>query len=383
LTQEALWDQFLAARDAYGQRAAVVKSQLQGLSARLTQNGANWEETRQALATLDAFFAAFDDNLPAATGLKEVLGRTAAYMKTQGGRMKLRTLLEFAEDLEGFLKEPAQELIAIHEYLNDPSLSIDDHSELVRIRSRILTYLGSGEQLFRDRSALQRTAQAFMAAYRRSYLACHAAQYRASKFQAFSTFRESQEYLTLERLSRLAVEMDIDKPAVDTMLDDQIAQHCSGTGLAESLSDRPTCPRCGLRLDDEVRLLSIDQIREATLGAIRTYIQQLHSPEITATVQAYVESLGADSPVNHALNRVQTLSLKARPREVMSVFSEDVVAHLNRALGGQLVHSRRLDVLGAKLADRTLTRDEIARIVEAWLEGDDDVRPEDLVVVDI
>jgi hypothetical protein len=67
----------------------------------------------------------------------------------------------------------------------------------------------------------------------------------------------------------------------------------------------------------------------------------------------------------------------------MSVFSEDVVAHLNRALGGQLVHSRRLDVLGAKLADRTLTRDEIARIVEAWLEGDDDVRPEDLVVVDI
>ena len=73
---------------------------------------------------------------------------------------------------------------------------------------------------------------------------------------------------------------------------------------------------------------------------------------------------------------------KIRPREVLAIFSDDVIAHLNRALGGQAVHYRQLHDLSAKLVDRTLTRAETVRIVEAWIDGDEDLNGEDLVVVD-
>jgi hypothetical protein len=222
-----------------------------------------------------------------------------------------------------------------------------------------------------------------MAAYRRAYLAWHAAQYRDSRFQSYSVFRESVEYLTIERLSRLAVEVDVGRREIDTMLDDQLAQRCSVHGLAEALNDRPTCPRCGLRLDDEVRLLSGEQVREATLGAIEAYITQVRSPETAAAIEAYARTLGPDSSVRSGLEQVLASRSRARPREVLACFTEDIVAHLNRAMGGQVVHSRRLNVLAPKLADRTLTRDEVERLVNAWLTGDDDPRGDDLIVVDV
>lgn len=381
-TQESLWDEFLEARERHARRGAVIKVQLQELSARLGQDGSSWEETRQALSTLDTFFARFDDNLPAAAGLKEVVAQTAPYLKASGGRVRLRTLLDFAEDLDDFLKGPAQDLISSYEYLNDPSLTIEEHSELIRIRNRLLSYLQSGERLFADRTALNRTSQAFMAAYRRAYLQWHAAQHRDARFSPYQAFRESAEYGALERLSRVAIEVDVDKNTVDTMLDDQLAQRCAASGLAEALNDRPTCPRCGLRLDDEIRLQSAEQIREATIDAIAAYITQVTSAEVSASIHVYAETLAPGGEIRRALNQVLALRPTARAREVLALFTEDVIAHLNRALGGQFVHSRRLDVLAARLVDRTLTREEIERILGVWLDGDDEIRDGDLVVVD-
>jgi hypothetical protein len=366
-TQQSLWDQFLEARDEYARHTARVKAQLQELSARLGHSGQRWEETRQSLAALDQFFAAFDEALPAPAGLREALAHATPYLGASGGRVQLRHLFDFAQDLDEFLRGPAQEILAIHAYVNDPSLTIDNHSELVRIRNRLQAYLASGEDLFRDRTHLVRTAQAFMTAYRRAYLACHAAQYRPARFEPYTAFRESEEYQALARLSRLAVEAKMDRDAVDGLLDDQLAQRCMVTGLAEALNDRPTCPRCALRLDDDVRLMSVDQIREATVEAIWSYIEAMRAPNVATAVAGYLESLGPESDARRALERAMALRPKARPREAFAAFPDDVIAHLNRALGGQLVHSRRLDVLAAKLVDKTLTPAEVARIFHHWL----------------
>jgi hypothetical protein len=243
-------------------------------------------------------------------------------------------------------------------------------------------YLASGEDLFRDRTHLVRTAQAFMTAYRRAYLACHAAQYRPARFEPYTAFRESEEYQALARLSRLAVEAKMDRDAVDGLLDDQLAQRCMVTGLAEALNDRPTCPRCALRLDDDVRLMSVDQIREATVEAIWSYIEAMRAPNVATAVAGYLESLGPESDARRALERAMALRPKARPREAFAAFPDDVIAHLNRALGGQLVHSRRLDVLAAKLVDKTLTPAEVARIFHHWLHESGELGENDLIVVD-
>lgn len=381
-TQESLWRDFVEAGETYARRSAALKAQLQELAARLGHGGQQWEETRQALAALDQFFNCFDDNLPAAAGFREVLAHTAPYLKATGGRVKLRVLLDFAHELDDFLQGPARELVAIHDYLNDPSLAIDNHSELVRIRDRLLTYLQSGEDLLRDRTALMRTAQAFMAAYRRAYLAWHAAQHRPALFEPYATFRQSVEYAALARLSRLALDVEMDRSAIDAMLDDQVAQQCTASGVAEALNDRPVCPRCALRLDSEVRLVRMEKIREAALDAICGYITELKAPETANAVRAYAASLPKASEVRDALQHALALPPKARPREVQAVFTDDLIAHLNRALGGQSVHYRALHDLSTRLVDRTLTQTEIVRIVEAWLNGDEGLEGEDLVVID-
>jgi len=381
-TQELLWEELLTERERHARRSAALKAQLQELSARLGQSGQRWEETRQALNALDQFFNLFDENLPAATGLKEVLARTAPYLRAVGGRVYLRALLEFVQELEDFLKGPAKELIGIHGYIHDPSLAIENHSELVRVRDRLMAFLESGEDLLRDRTALMRTAQAFMAAYRRAYLGWHAAQYRPALFEPYAAFRQSLEYSAVERLSRLALEMEVSKATIDGMIEDQAAQRCAAQGLAEALNDRPVCARCGLRLDDEVRLVSVEQIREATLEAIRATLARLRSPEVSPMVRSYAESLPDGSEARRAIEQAFSLPPKARPREVLAIFTEDLIAHLNRGLGGQSVHSRRLHPLSAQLVDRTLTRGEIKRIVETWLNSDEGLDDGDLVVID-
>jgi len=381
-TQQSLWEQFLTARDEYARHSARVKAQLQELSARLGHSGQRWEETRQALAALDHFFSAFDEALPAPAGLQQALAQATPYLSASGGRVHLRTLFDFAQELDAFLRGPAQEILAIHAYLHDPSLTIDNHTELVRIRNRLLNYLGSGEALFRDRTQLVRTAQAFMTAYRRAYLAWHAAQYRPARFEPYAAFRDSIEHQALERLSRLGTEVKVDRDAVEGIIEDQLAQRCMVSGLAEALNDRPTCPRCALRLDDEVRLTTVDQVRETTLEAIGAYVDALRAPGVANAIAAYLESLGPEGEPRRAIERALSLRPKARPREVLAAFTDDVIAHLNRALGGQLVHSRRLDVLAAKLVDRTLTPTEITRIFTGWLNEDGELGESDLVVVD-
>jgi hypothetical protein len=381
-TQQSLWEQFLTARDEYARHSARVKAQLQELSARLGHGGQRWEETRQALAALDHFFGAFDETLPAPAGLRQALAHATPYLGAAGGRAQLRTLFDFAQDLDDFLRGPAKDILSIHAYVHDPSLTIDEHSELVRIRNRLLQYLASGEALFRDRTQLVRTAQAFMTAYRRAYLAWHATQHRPARFEPYATLRESVEYLALERLSRLAVEVKVGKDAIDGMIEDQVAQRCSMSGLAEALNERPTCPRCALRLNDEVRLMTVEQIREATVEAIWSYMEEIGSATLATTIAAYLDSLGPESEARRGLERALALRPRSRPRDVLAAFTEDVIAHLNRALGGQLVHSRRLDVLAAKLVDRTLTPAEITGIFRGWLHGTGELGDNDLVVVD-
>lgn len=381
-TQEALWEQFLQARDDYAKHAARVKAQLQELSARLGHGGQRWEESRQALAALDRFFSAFDDTLPAPAGLQRALAHASPYLSASGGRVQLRTLFDFARELDEFLRGPAREILAIHDYIHDPGLTIENHSELVRIRGRLLQYLASGEALFRERSQLVRTAQAFMTAYRRTYLAWHAAQYRAARFEPYNTLRDSEEYQALVRLSRLVLDVKVTRDAIDGMIEDQLAQRCPMTGLAEALNERPTCPRCALRLDDELRLVSPDHIRHAMVDAISGYIAQLHNPPVAKAIATYIESLGPKNEARQAMERAMALRTTARPREVLAAFTEDVIAHLNRALGGRLIHARRLDALAARLVDRTLTKAEVMRLFSAWLEGDDELTDDDLIVVD-
>jgi hypothetical protein len=381
-TQETVWEQLLTERERHARRSAALKAQLQELAARLGQSGQRWEETRQALSSLDQFYNLFDENLPAAAGLKEVLANTGPYLRVVGGRVYLRGLLEFVHDLEDFLKGPAKELVALHEYIHDPTLTIENHSELVRVRDRLVAFLESGEDLLRDRTSLMRTAQAFMAAYRRAYLAWHSNQYRPALFEPYATLRQSPEYAALERLSRLALEVDVSRATIDGMIEDQVAQRCGVSGLAEALNDRPVCPRCGLRLDDELRLIGLDQIREAIADAIRAYLTRLRAPDVAAVTQAYVASLPEGGEARRAVQQALLLPPKAKPREVLAVFTEDLIAHLNRGLGGQSVHSRRLNSLSAQLVDRTLTRGEIRRILETWLNSDDDLGDSDLVVVD-
>ena len=125
--------------------------------------------------------------------------------------------------------------------------------------------------------------------------------------------------------SRLAVNVEVDRSAIDAMIDDQVAQQCTASGVAEALNERPVCPRCTLRLDDEVRLVKVERIREAAADAIRGYVTELKAPETAAAIRAYAASLPKTTEVREAVQHVLAVPPKIRAREVLAIFSDDGV----------------------------------------------------------
>ena len=73
--------------------------------------------------------------------------------------------------------------------------------------------------------------------------------------------------------------------------------------------------------------------------------------------------------ISARLQAVVDLSPEPSPRELISVFTDEVIAHLNRILAGKMVAPRNLEELRQALAGKTLTREEAQRLFMEWMDA--------------
>jgi len=151
----------------------------------------------------------------------------------------------------------------------------------------------------------------------------------------------------------------------------QEARRCNYAGLSEALERQPTCPECGLRLDEEVELMPLEEIKEAAEREIRRYVSRLRRPDFQQALRDYALALPSRGELVTKLEQLLNISEEPPARTLLSILSDDVIIHLNRVLSGKTVRPRDFGQLRNALSGRTLSKEEAQKLFEKWLTGEE------------
>ncbi len=368
-TQQEIWEQLVAVRDAELDRLTQLEEQLDQLIETLDQSADEWEKSRLDISAAVEFYEMIDPTKSSSEGLSDVISRLEPHLEDEQGATLLRALLRRITVLEEFVRRVGPELVKIVQYISSPLLRLAEESDLSERRDSLLAALSSGERLIRDQLAFHRAVQVFLTRYKRQYLSWHSRAHRNPTFEHYRRFRASPEYRALAQLQGLDIKVENDAARVGEMIEHFLEQCCSHPTLAEDLGNEPVCPQCHLRLGQELQLPPVEELREATGQGLAEYATALGRPSLRQKLTTYALALPQQQDVNAKLKTVAELSSVPSPREVLTLLGDDVIGHINRVLAGKTLIPRDLAQLRDALAGRALTKQEVRALFTAWLEG--------------
>jgi hypothetical protein len=164
------------------------------------------------------------------------------------------------------------------------------------------------------------------------------------------------------------------------MIESYLALRCDYEQVGQALLKQPVCPQCGLKLGEDLDLPPAEDLVERIEEGIAEYLEALRQDGLPQAIHEYAMGLPARNSLAVRMENIASLSEKASPREIMSLFTDEVVAHLNRILSGKTVAPRDLGDLRRALSGRTLTKEEAQRLFRQWLEGQgEEMEDEDIL----
>jgi hypothetical protein len=376
--QAALWEALLEAREQELARLERMKVRLDEVRATLGQPESLWRESYADLAAAADFFGHLDPALPAAEGLSRFVTWLEPHL-TEGQSVALLSgLLRRLDRLEQFLDREAEEVLHAKRYIESPQLSGTDLPELEGRRQALAETIGRGETLVEDQAGFHRGLQIFLTTYQRRYLAWHSRVHRNTAFEQFRAVKSTPEYRALAQLQPLEVEITHDLARVGEMIENYASRRCTLTDLGTALTRQPVCPQCGLRLGEELTLPPVEDLLEAITQGLREYLEAITDPAFRARVREYAAALPYRRELSARLEAVADLSPEPSPREIMQVFTDEVISHLNRILAGKMVTPRNLGELRRALQGRTLTKEEAQKLFAQWISGGGETDEEDI-----
>lgn len=381
-TQVRVWERLVAARGEYLDRADALRRRLEQHLADLEQRPGQWSETFRDLEALERIFQCVRPELHPVLGLQEFLRDTEDFLGDAQGPPRLAGLLRRLETLSAYLGDTADEVLAVRRYLLSPDLNLQPRSDLDQRRQAVLELIAGGEDLLDQEVALRRQVQIFHAAYHRRYVAWHGRVYRSPVFDQYRAVHQSPEMRALAQLGKVRVEVPVTAEDVAAHVDAQVARRCARPDLSEALQTSPVCPSCRLRLDEEPQLIPVEDLLEEARQAIRGYLQALLGAGIRQRLRDYAAGMTRRSDLATRLEAIAELDEHASPRVVLTLFTEDVITHLNRMLAGKRVVPRDFRELRDALEGRTLSKEEAQRLFQEWLNGSNDA-PDDNGLLEI
>ncbi len=368
-TQQQAWDFLVAARQRWLERIADMRERLGRLWDELGQGPEQWQMTLEDLDAGERLFKLIDPDMQGPLGLRQLASALSDLLDSEDKWAGLGRLLRRLELLDDFLGDFLEEVVAAYRYLTDERLRLPPGTEVEARHSQFLEYIASGERMLEDPMAFRRLQQMFFVTYARRYISWHNRCFRRELYEAFKSIPSLPEFRALELLSRLEVDVQPRAEHVRAAIRRALEGFCSGEGLEQALRVSPVCPHCELPLGEEPDIPDIEEVRALINAGLRAFGQALSAPEFREKLRDYLAGLPRWGDLTHRLLQIANLAGPLSPQFVLSVFNEEVVAHLNRMLSGKPLATRSLEELRRLLRGRTLTREEAARLIQQWLDG--------------
>lgn len=367
--QQEAWDTLVAARQEWLSLIQSVRDGLGELWEQVRQGPEQWVETLEELDAAEQLFSLIDPRAPGPVGLATLADAVGELLEKHASFGALASLLARLRQVADFLADDAEEVIGVFRYLIHPKLQAEPDSDVGIRRRQLLGFIASGEQMVRDFATFRRLQQIFFVTYARRYMAHHNREYRSEGFERCAALLNTPEFRALERLAKLQVDVEHNAEYVRSIVEEALERRCQYSGLDRALRLSPACPQCGLELGQEAEVPSAEAIADIIRQGLGEYTQALSAPEFREQLRKYMAALPRWGDLPARLLEVLNLSGPLTPRQVLGLFSDEVILHLNRVLAGEIIVPRDLSELRRALQGKTLTADEAKRIVLEWLEG--------------
>lgn len=374
--QQRAWDALVQARHAWLARIADLRRQLGDFWEATDQGPEQWRETLEDLDAAEQLFRLIDPSRPGPLGLAEVAEAVRGLIAGERSFGALARFLARLESLERFFKEVAPEMLGVYRYLIHPNLNAPPGSDVALRRDQLLEFLSGGEAAARDLVTFRRLQQVFFVTYARRYISWHNRVYQSDVYDRAALRLNTPEFRALERLARLNIDVEHDAGHVRKMVENIVGQRCTYTGLDRALRLSPVCPGCGLQLGDEPDAEAVDAVDDAIRAGLADYSRELSRPEFREALRKYMAVLPRWGDLSARLLEIANFSGPLTARQVLTLFTDEVITYLNRVLAGQIVVSRDLGELRRALQGKALTPDQAREIVLQWLEGSEEDRGE-------
>ena len=390
--QQALWEKLTAAREHWETRLQQLRSRLDDLRQALGQDAEQWAESYGATDAARSILSQIDPSLPAADGLRrliagcrELSGRLhpGARPVAHGDRPLAPALAQVVgrvEAIETFLADNAQPIIQMHGYLSRIELPERATAQGTQ-RDRLLRLIASGEGLVGRAAIAAQAWRSFQAAYARVYVAWHQRCHNAGEFQRYQQLRSMPAYRALQQFSKLSVPTQVGLKDIDETLDAQRARQCTNDALGEELRSSPVCARCQLRLGASLELVPPDEVAQLIHQSLAEHIAAIKAPQIRQALMEYAASCPT-AELGSRIRALIELSPDIAPPRLLAMLSNELIGHVRRAIGGQRIHTRRLEALREQLGGKMVTKAELNEALRKWLDERDELATGELIHIE-
>lgn len=375
--QQRVWERLLDAREQCLERVEGLRRRLEAHIAQIEQRPAQWREAFADIEAQENVFRCVRPELHPAVGLQEFIGDIEPLIGDPQGAPRLSGLFRRVDAIAGYLDKLAPEVVAVRDYLLSPDLNLQHGDDLDTRRQTILSLIGGGEALVSEEMNLRRQVQIFLASYKRAYITWHGRVYRSPVFDQYRTVHQSPEMRALAQLGKLHLNLDNVAEEMAQRVEAQAGRRCPRTDLSEVLERSPVCPDCRLRLNEQPELVTVEQLFEEAQEAVRGYAEAITAAPCRDRLAQYAQAAPRRGDIGARVEAILDIGPDPTPREILTLFTDDVIAYLNRILSGKRLSPRNFAQLRDSLHGKTLTREEAQELFRRWLEGEDEEPEED------
>ena len=271
-------------------------------------------------------------------------------------------------ECEAFLDRDFGELAALYRLLTDARVTCPEGSLLARARQEAVRAFASPEHLIREPAAVRSLAAGWLETYRRHYLAWHERVHAAARFQALAGLRPSATLEAMRRMARVGLLAD-EATRLDAELSLALSRRClAGDPLP---SGQVVCPRCGLRLGEEMALPEVEEVSRRAEAVLARQIQELQGQrEMLMRRLAGCGEERVRELVGALLCAPTEAGAEGWAQHAVPLLTEDVIAWIRGQLDQPRAARKSLGDLTGALLGKELPKREVRRAVEEWLGGD-------------
>jgi len=361
-TQERAWRELVAWSAEMLRTGEARSADLARAAGLLGQAETDWSWAEEALARAEAVAGAVSPTRTSSQGLSRLVAEAE---RLPGGVAACSQALARWRGCARFLETDLADLARLRALISDQRATCSEQSLLARDRQGVLTAFASPARLVSAASQVRALASRWLEAYRRHYLGWHGSQHAAPRFGGLAQLQRSPVMEAARRLARAGLAGEA-AAAVDRELNQALGRRCLAADPLPAGS--VVCPRCGLRLGEELTLPDVEALSRQAEEALAAQRAELRAHE--ELLRRRLPGC-ADERVAAAVGKV--LAEESLPPErLSSLLTDDVLAWLSQQLGQPQAKRRELRDLEPRLRGKELTGRQIAAIVEEWLGGGPD-----------